>query len=200
MRRGGLWLAPDHWVWKYRLVTSFPSKRISLIIGVAMLSAGVLAGCGGGDGGATSAGGGGITTAPSAQGADEVATVPLSDGSQAVVASYTPEVGQLDAPGGTRVQAKVGDLVALLVPPAFSGNEWTTAGGTADGTYAELVGSGTAKVTPKSGGTDPGYYAFTYRAIAAGEGTVAFREQKQGESSGAGQQSMAITYTLVVSE
>ena len=142
-----------------------------------MLAAGVLAGCGGGDSATTGAAGGGITTAASAQGADDVATVPLSDGSQAVVASYTPEVGQDNAAGGTRVQAKVGDVVALLVPPAFSDAQWTAEGGTADGTVAELVGQGTAKITPKSGGTDPGYYSFTYRATAAGEGTLAFREE-----------------------
>ncbi len=179
----------------------FSWKRGAAATGAVVIAAGVVAGCGGGDASSTGAAeGGGITTAASAQGADDVATVPLSDGSQAVVASYTPEVDQLDAPGGTRVQAKVGDLVALLVPPAFSNGQWTATGGTADGTVAELVGQGTAKVTPTNGGIDPGYYAFTYRAIAAGEGTLSFREETTDSGTTAAPAGIAVTYTLVVSE
>lgn len=182
-------------------MTRFWWKRGAVVAGTVVLAAGVVAGCGGGDtstGGAAE--GGGITTAASAQGADDVATVPLSDGSQAVVASYTPEVGQDNAAGGTRVQAKVGDLVALLVPPAFSNAQWTATGGTADGTVAELVGQGTAKITPEAGGTDPGYYAFTYRATAAGQGTLSFREEPTDSGTTAAPAGIAVTYTLVVSE
>lgn len=176
-------------------------KRVIGVAAVVALAAGTVAGCGGGDDGAGTGGqGGGITTEASAAGAQLVATVPVADGSQAVVAGYTPEIGSGDTPGGTRVQATIGDVVALMLPPALGDAKWTAGGGTADGTIAELVGSGTAKVTPRNGGVDPGWYAFTYRATSAGTGTLEFREEKPAAGGGASKQTVAYSYTLVVSE
>lgn len=122
-----------------------------------------------------------MTTSASATGAKAVVTVTLTDGTQAVVAAYMPEVGR----DPTEVSAKVGDLIALQLPVAFTGETWTADGGTADGTIAELVGQGTAVLPAKgSGGMDQELPTFTYRATAAGSGTLAFRAAKEAPTDG----------------
>ena len=164
------------------------------LAGAAALAVG--AGCGGSEP-ATTAGGGGVTTSASAAGAETTVTVALTDGTTAVVAAYFPEVGGKP----TAVRAKVGDLIALQLPQAFTGETWTADGGTADGTIAELVGQGTAVLpAANSGGSDQELPTFTYRATAAGSGTLAFRAAKAPPEDGsAPEPELVYRYALKVS-
>lgn len=161
------------------------------VAGALVLAAGVVAGCGGGD---STAGGGtaaatttqasGTITSASARGAQFVTTVTLADGSTAVTGGYPP--------GTDSVQAGVGDLVTFILPPAATGKEWQLVDGTAPGTVAELAGQGTATVPGR-----PDSDSFTYRATAAGEGTLKFQEVETNPD-GAPEPSMPVNHTLVV--
>ncbi len=162
------------------------------VAGALVLAVGVVAGCGGG--GSTVAEGTtaaateatGTVTSASANGAQFVATVTLTDGSTAVTGAFPP--------GTTVVLARVGDLITFLFPPAMTGKEWEFMDGTADGTIAELVGQGTATVPGR-----PDSDSFTYRATAAGEGTLAFREVETNPD-GAPAPSIPVEHDLVVTD
>lgn len=173
----------------------FSQKRSLLVTAalVAGLGVGTLTGCGGGDttaADATSAPTGTITSA-STKAAPYAVTVTLSDGTTAVVGGYLPELGG----GSTRVEAEVGDLVAFMLPPAFSGRVWKAEGGTASGAVAELAGSGTATGKGKADSD-----SFTYRMTAAGEGSLSFREEETAPGDGPPQPAFVARYTLVVAE
>lgn len=160
------------------------------VAGALVLAVGVVAGCGGG--GSTVAEGTtaaateatGTVTSASANGAQFVATVRLADGSTAVTAGYPP--------GTDSVRAGVGDLITFILPPAATGKEWQMVDGTAPGTVAELAGQGTATVPGR-----PDSDSFTYRATAAGEGTLKFQEVETNPD-GAPEPSMPVNHTLVV--
>jgi hypothetical protein len=167
--------------------------RGAAVAGAVLLTAGAVAGCGGGD---SSAAGGttaeattqatGTVTSATANGAQFVATVTLDDGSTAVTGGYPP--------GTESVQAEVGDLVTFLLPPASTGKEWQLVNGTAPGTVAELAGQGTATVPGR-----PDSDSFTYRATATGEGTLKFQEVETNPE-GAPEPSLPVNHTLVVGE
>jgi len=177
-------------------MTRLPWKRGSAVMAAVALAAGVAAGCGGGDGTAPAAEAGvGVTvTSPSAEGAGRTVLAPLSDGSTAVVAAYLP----VDPRDTTPVRAKVGDLVALVVPAGGTG---TAQGGSAEGTIVEPAGQGPAVSTETAAELGE---AFTYRITAAGSGTLEFLWELPGRNDFDGTtlpgRSTTLTYALTTTE